>query len=181
MQLQLVPFTRQDFAQLIFWSGDEDFLMQWGGPPFRFPLTEDQLKEYNKDASDVKTAERLNYKVVLAKTGQGIGHVSIGKIDRENRTARIGRVLIGDVEQRGKGLGKELVEAALNICFDILDLNTVTLGVFDFNVPAQKTYVRAGFSPQKVLEGVRTVKGVPWNIVEMSIDRATYLSLKDST
>lgn len=169
MDIQLVPFTEQDFAQLIEWSGDRDFLMQWAGPLFHYPLSPDQLFAYNSDANNEETSVKLNYRVVLSQTGQGIGHISIGSIDRENASARITKVIIGTPEFRGKGIGKAMVDAALAIGFGKLGLHKVTLGVYDFNIPAVKAYEHSGFSVDGVLRDVRKVGDSYWNLIEMSI------------
>ncbi|MBI9095394.1 MAG: GNAT family N-acetyltransferase [Sphaerochaeta sp.] len=168
MDIRLVPFSEQDYDELIGWSGDLPFLMQWAGPIFRHPLTTEQLVEYTQGANDIQTSDKLNYRV-LAATNQGIGHVSIGSIDRENRSARISKVLVGEPEFRDKGVGKAIIKAALAICFGELGLHRVTLGVFDFNGPAIAAYKHVGFSVDGVLRDARKVGNTYWNLVEMSI------------
>ena len=169
MDIQLVPFTEQDFDELIRWSGDLPFLMQWAGPMFLYPLTTEQLVEYTRGANITQASDKLNFRVILASTKQGIGHVSIGSIDRENGSARVSKVLVGDPEFRGKGVGKAIIKAVLAICFGELGLHRVTLGVFDFNEPALATYKHAHFSVDGILRDARKVGETYWNLVEMSI------------
>ncbi|WP_320129840.1 GNAT family protein [uncultured Sphaerochaeta sp.] len=169
MEIQLVPFTPQDFDELIGWSGEAPFLMQWAGPMFHYPLTAEQLFAYNQDANNEQTSDKLNYRVLLASTNQGIGHVSIGSIDRDNGSARVTKVIVGESGFRGKGAGKAIVEAVLAICFGKLGLHRVTLGVFDFNIPALATYKHAGFTIDGILRDARKMGETYWNLVEMSI------------
>jgi RimJ/RimL family protein N-acetyltransferase len=169
MDVQLVPFTEQDFAQLIEWSGNEAFLCQWAGPFFKYPLSEDQLTVYNKDANDARTSEKLNYKVVLSQTGEAVAHLSIGSIDRANSSARLTKVVIGNPAFRGKGIGKSMIETALGICFGKLGLHKVSLGVYDFNLPALKAYESSGFSVDGVLRDAKKSGDSYWNLIEMSI------------
>ena len=169
MDIRLVPFTEQDYDELIGWSGDLPFLMQWAGPMFRYPLTIEQLVAYTQGANDIQTSDRLNFRVVLSSTNQGIGHISIGSIDKENRSARISKVIVGESEFRGKGVGKAIIEAVLAICFETLNLHRVALGVFDFNTPALSTYKHAGFSIDGILRDARKMGDSYWNLVEMSI------------
>ncbi len=70
------------------------------------------------------------------ETKKVIGHISLGKIDRINKSARIGKVLVGDTSMRGKSIGKKMMEAVLNVAFVQLKLHRVSLGVFDFNSAA---------------------------------------------
>jgi hypothetical protein len=44
--VKLEGFDTNDFQQLINWVDTEEFLVQFGGPVFSFPLTIDQLDEY---------------------------------------------------------------------------------------------------------------------------------------
>jgi len=169
MDIRLVPFTEQDFDELIGWSGSLPFLMQWAGPMFRYPLTTEQLVDYNKGANTTQVPDKLNFRVVLASTKQGIGHVSLGSIDRENGSARVSKVLVGESEFRGQGVGKAIIKAVLAICFGELGLHRVTLGVFDFNEPALATYRHAGFKVDGILRDARKVGEAYWNLVEMSI------------
>jgi RimJ/RimL family protein N-acetyltransferase len=169
MDIRLVPFTEQDFAQLIEWSGDQAFLLQWAGPFFKYPLSEDQLTEYNRGANNEGKSEKLNYKVVLSQTDEAIAHLSIGSIDRVNSSARLTKILIGDPSLRGKGIAKSMVESALAICFGTLGLHKVSLGVYDFNVPALKAYESCGFSVDGVLRDAKKVGDSYWNLIEMSI------------
>jgi RimJ/RimL family protein N-acetyltransferase len=169
MDIRLVPFTQQDFAQLIEWSGNEAFLSQWAGPFFKYPLTEEQLSAYNSDANDERKSEKLNYKIVLAQTNEAVAHLSIGSIDRTNSSARLTKVLIGNPSFRGKGIGKSMIESALEICFATLNLHKVSLGVYDFNLPALKTYESSGFSVDGVLRDAKKAGDSYWNLIEMSI------------
>ena len=136
---------------------------------FRYPLTTEQLVAYNTSANNIQTSEKLNFRVVLAATQQGIGHVSLGSIDRDNGSARISKVIVGESEFRGKGVGKAIIKAVLAICFGELHLHRVTLGVFDFNTAALATYKHAGFSVDGILRDARKVGTTYWNLVEMSM------------
>ena len=44
--IALRPFARADFARLIAWIPSAEFLLQWAGPAFTFPLDTAQLDAY---------------------------------------------------------------------------------------------------------------------------------------
>ena len=169
MNISLVTFSDEDFEELISWSGDSSFLLQWAGPQFVFPLSAPQLAEYNHNANNKKISERLNYKVIDSDNRIGIGHISIGSIDRKNMSARLGKIIIGNRDYKGKGLGQNIVKEALKICFSELKLHKVSLGVFDFNTPALATYKKVGFSIDGVLRDARKNGNDYWNLIEMSM------------
>ncbi|MCP9228576.1 GNAT family N-acetyltransferase, partial [Bacillus mycoides] len=48
--IKLKQFTRSDFKQLINWINSEEFLIQWSGNAFTYPLNEQQLEKYTECA-----------------------------------------------------------------------------------------------------------------------------------
>lgn len=166
--IELKYFEREDFQQLIDWINSPEFLLQWGGPGFDYPLNGTQLEKYIENANKDHT-DTLVYKVMDHETGKTIGHISLGKIDRKNKSARIGKVLVGDRNTRGKGIGQQMMKEILNIAFDQLQLHRVSLGVFDFNVSAINCYEKVGFMKEGLLRDSRKNGDEYWSLWEMSI------------
>ncbi|WP_088036416.1 GNAT family N-acetyltransferase [Evansella clarkii] len=161
-------FERSDFKQLLNWIETPNFLLQWGGPNFSFPLTEQQLEDYLKGAN-TDNSRVMIYSVIDNETGDVIGHISLGNIDRKNMSARVGKVLVGDENVRGKGIGERLMKEILKIAFDELKLHRVSLGVFDFNAPAISCYENAGFIKEGLHRDSRKIGDEYWSLWEMSI------------
>ena len=166
--IELQYFTQDDFDQLIRWVDSEKFLMQWAGPSFNYPLDKSQLSEYLRGANDDQT-DKLIYKVVHTETGAMIGHISLVRIDRENHSARIGRVLVGDQSYQGQGICRQMIERIVKIAFEDLELHRVSLGVFDFNSAAISCYQKAGFKKEGLLRDYRKVGDEYWSLWEMSL------------
>ncbi|WP_152657984.1 GNAT family N-acetyltransferase [Oceanobacillus sp. CFH 90083] len=166
--IRLEHFGRQDFEQLISWIDSPEFLMQWAGPHFSYPLDVKQLNQYIKGANEENSKVHI-YKVILDETNETIGHISLNNIDLKNRSARIGKVLLGDTDIRGKGIGQQMVIELLNIAFDHLSLHRVGLGVFAFNESAIKSYEKVGFVKEGLLRDVRKVGDEYWSLWEMSM------------
>ncbi|WP_062109575.1 GNAT family N-acetyltransferase [Bacillus niameyensis] len=166
--IQLKYFERSDFKQLIQWIKTPEFLLQWGGPGFNYPLDEVQLEKYIESANK-EGSETFVYKVIDNETENVIGHISLGKIDRKNKSARVGKVLVGDKNTRGKGIGQQMIKETLKIAFDELHLHRVGLGGFDFNVTAIACYEKAGFIKEGLLRDSRKHGNEYWSLWEMSI------------
>ena len=177
--IELKYFERLDFRQLIDWVDTPQFLLQWGGPAFDYPLTVSQLEKYIENANSNKS-ETLIYKVIDKETGNIIGHISLGKIDRRNKSARVGKVLIGDKNARGKGIGQQMIKEVLNIAFAELHLHRVSLGVFDFNISAIACYEKAGFIKEGLLRDTGKNGEEYWNLWEMSILENEWLQVKNA-
>ncbi|WP_270583587.1 GNAT family N-acetyltransferase [Bacillus smithii] len=166
--IELEYFERPDFNQLIRWIDSPEFLLQWGGPQFDYPLNESQLEKYIENANR-DTSDTLVYKVIHKETGNVIGHISLGKIDRKNKSARIGKVLVGEKNLRGQGIGSLMVKELLKIAFEELKLHRVSLGVFDFNKSAIACYEKVGFKKEGLLRDCRKIGNDYWSLWEMSI------------
>lgn len=76
---------------------------------------------------------------------------------------------LGDREYWGKGYGTEAMNLALNFAFTELNLYRVSLGVFEYNTRAQKSYEKSGFSVEGRLRKVVQRAGRRWDVVSMGI------------
>jgi len=161
--IKLELFKRSDFKQLINWIHSEEFLIQWSGNAFTYPLDEEQLEKY------IESANTLAFKVIDEETLNVIGHISLGQIDNRNKSARIGKVLVGDTKMRGRSIGKYMMKAVLHIAFKELKLHRVTLGVYDFNTSAISCYEKIGFVKEGLLRDSKKVGDTYWNLWEMSM------------
>ncbi|MCZ0704343.1 RimJ/RimL family protein N-acetyltransferase [Natronobacillus azotifigens] len=168
--IKLDYFKESDFATLVEWNENTspEFLMQWAGPEFTYPLTEEQLVNYIKGVNH-PGANRYLYQAVDEDSGQVIGHLAIVNIDYEQNSARIAKVIVGNPEARGKGYGKQMISLALKICFEELQMHRVTLGVFDFNQGALNCYQQVGFKIEGLLRDCRKMGDSYWSLYEMSM------------
>ena len=149
----LEPFSEADFDRLIGWIPSSDFLLQWAGPDFEYPLNREQLSDYLSDAQG-DLPSKLIYKVVDSENGTAIGHIELAAIDRHNGSARVCRVLVGDPSYRGRGVGTVMMEKIIEIGFCRLGLHRIELAVFDFNTSAIRCYEKVGFVKEGHLRSV---------------------------
>ena len=168
MEIELQPFERSDFSRLISWVSSPEFLLQWAGPIFHYPLTEDQLESYYSSGTEAP-ADRLVYKAIDRKSGEVVGHIELNLIDRENRSARLSRVLVGPDEKRNKGIGALMTNRILEIAFQENHLHRVDLFVFDFNIGAIQCYEKCGFKKEGFLRDARRFGDGYWSLYLMSI------------
>jgi len=164
--IQLVPFTRDDFADLISWTDSPETLMQYAGPIYSFPLTEEQLMAALADA------QRMFYTVVETATARRIGHAEIYK---GTEKAFLCCIYIGNKAFRNRGLGYEVVSRLLEIVFIDLGYRRAELNVFDWNEPAIRCYRKAGFKPDPAKEGVRKIGEQSWRVINMYLRKSTWL------
>ncbi len=71
----------------------------------------------NKLEKYIESANTLAFKVVDEETSDVIGHISLGQIDNINKSARIGKVLVGNTKMRGTFYRKTYDESSTSYCF----------------------------------------------------------------
>ncbi|RHX79724.1 GNAT family N-acetyltransferase [Leptospira yasudae] len=172
--IRLEPFETNDIPLLISWVDTQELLLQFSGPVFRFPLTEDQLLE------NLRAVDRKAFRIIETSSNERIGYCELASINMEHGSARLSRLLIGKPEFRGKGMGRELVKLLLRICFVDLGLHRVALNVYDFNKAAIACYQNVGFQIEGLnRDTVRFGDGF-WSGYEMSILRPEWEALQVS-
>jgi RimJ/RimL family protein N-acetyltransferase len=142
--IKLVPITQADFPKIISWAVSEEFLLQWTGRTFTYPLNEDQLNEYYKLTTGSKP-KRLILKAIDSETSKHIGNLTIDWAKSDSNTAALTCIIIGDLDFKGKGLGSLIINEACRIARDELGIKRLILNVFDFNKSAIKCYEQSGF------------------------------------
>jgi RimJ/RimL family protein N-acetyltransferase len=166
--IQLEKFDSSCYSKLISWIGTAEDLMQFAGPGFSFPLTVGQLEEAAKNEN------RVAFKVSDSNTGLLIGHAEIYK---KEHVAILCRILIGDKQMRGNGIGGEIVRQLVHHSFVNLGYATVELNVYDWNTDAIKCYERAGFIVNRNKVSHSEVNGKTWTAINMKLDKADWPAL----
>ncbi len=158
----LIPFAKTDIPELLGWLNDKDaeFLMQFAGPGYVYTLNEKQLSQTLWDK------RCLAFKAVDQDTGNAAGHCQLMRIDQEKRKASVGRVFIHD-KQRGKGLGYSMMKALMDYSFCELNLELLSLRVFDFNKPAYECYRKLGFIETNSEDIFFESLGKTWKCISM--------------
>ncbi len=104
-----------------------------------------------------------------------IGNVDLHKIDATNRSAELG-IMIGEANARGRGLGTEAVRLVCDIGFNVLELNSISLVTFGWNVAGQKAYLKAGFREIGRRREARWFNGRYWDDIWYDLLRSEFES-----
>lgn len=165
--------------------GDLDEFCQWEQKPevtkffsIRDGQTmEDVVRKYIADDMDPKAQQFT----ILLKEDAGstaarkIGRIVLADIE-DGWKAEIWRIYIADTNLRGRGFGKQAMEAMLGYCFDILGLQRVYLDHYTGN-PAAGLYLSLGFKYEGVLRQNCRKNGILYDVHLMSMLRDEYEAL----
>ncbi len=152
----------EDLSTIEKWVKNPEELMQWSGPAFQHPINHEQWKNY------IEKEDQLVFTVISKNSSTLVGHIAIGRIDWCRQKGRIGKVIVSP-EERGNGLGENIMKCVLNHAFRELKLREISLGVFDFNISGIRLYEKVGFKKQRLLMNHRRIGQETWNLYEMSM------------
>jgi GNAT superfamily N-acetyltransferase len=156
----LKPYEPADFMIFSGWVTGADMLFQFAGTEFSYPLTQNQVAEYQ-----TKHPERRFYIGYLQNNPAFFGEI----IPAEGNIPRLGRLLVGDPLLRGRGLGQFFIEMLLRECVKLYNSKFVELYVWDNNISAIQCYKKVGFDfiatePFKIVHG-----NEEYNLLKMRI------------
>lgn len=112
--------------------------------------------------------EQNSFDFVVLYNGEKIGRAYLSHWDKNSRSIDITRIYIGEKSCKGKGLGRALMSSLIEYCFNILEVNRISLDHYDGN-PAQRLYESVGFVKEGVLREVFFKDGRYFNYNLMSI------------
>lgn len=85
-----------------------------------------------------------NYAIVERGSDELLGNCGLMDMEQTNRTAEIG-LFIGEESKRGKGYGTEALRLLADYAFNVLNLRSLMLRVFDYNQRGMASYRKVGF------------------------------------
>jgi RimJ/RimL family protein N-acetyltransferase len=161
----LRPFEKKDF---------EDY-RKWVNNPViaslvdrALPVTKQEHEEWCSALVENKNA--VVFAITSASDACYIGNVWLWGIDWRHRKAEL-RIIVGDENYHGKGLGTEAIELITMFAFKKLNLNRIFAYVLNSNERAKKAFEKAGFSVEGVLKRDRFIDGQYQDVFLMAILR----------
>ena len=135
---------------------------------------EDVTKAYVKfdEAADMR-----QYTICLRKSGEPVGRIILGDII-EGWKCEIWRIYIADTALRGKGYGRQAMEAAMKLCFEEFGMKRVYLDHYTGN-PAAHLYLNLGFQYEGVLRKNCRKNGGLYDVHLMSMLAEEYFRNKN--
>lgn len=141
----LRKYADSDFPVLKSWVTDAKLLFLFAGGNWSYPLEFEQVRDY-------QLAHPLKQSYLLCDDE---GHpVAFGElITGDVNSPRLGRLLVGGEENRGKGIGKILIQHLITESRKRNPEDFIHLFVFEENTPAIRCYENMGFKfvPQVVV------------------------------
>jgi RimJ/RimL family protein N-acetyltransferase len=161
----LRPLETEDAPTLVPWFNDPEvtrFLKRH--QPVTLADEVDFLRRIAASPTDLVLG------VALRAEDRLIGTTGLKGMDVRNHHAEFG-IAIGDKTYWGKGCGTEATRLIIRHAFDTLNLNRVSLRVYEYNERALKVYQKVGFRIEGRLRQDTFLEGRYWDTVLMAVLR----------
>ncbi|REA64157.1 hypothetical protein DSL64_00970 [Dyadobacter luteus] len=159
----LRKYIDADFPALQSWVTDPDLLFRFASYNWAFPLSFDEVKAYQDSHPN-----KQSY-ILCDDSEKPLAFAEL--ITKEAHAPRLGRLLVGGAENRGKGIGTQLINLTIE---EFRKTNTepyIHLFVFEDNVDAIRCYERIGFRfKENVTLVIKAPDGTEHNSLLMTLD-----------
>ena len=162
--MHLRKFTPSDAPIILSWIEDKTAFRKWSANryPAYPPKPEDMLAQYDETVFPFTAVD---------DNGKVVGHFIFRFFEPTKTILRVGFVIV-DNSQRGKGLGKQMLQLAIQKAKEDFDVKKLSLGVFDNNPSAYNCYQSVGFKTVK--SRISIIDNEEWMAKEMEYQiRAT--------
>ncbi|MDX1435215.1 MAG: GNAT family protein [Anaerolineales bacterium] len=135
------------------------------------------IKTWLEEELEKENAPLSFFMIHTLEDDRPIGFVDLGYRFWQQGNAWVG-IGIGDRDDWSKGYGTEAMQLLLAYAFDELNLHRVSLGVFEFNPRARRSYEKAGFKVEGRERAFINRDGRRWDVVIMGILRHEWEALR---
>jgi RimJ/RimL family protein N-acetyltransferase len=102
------------------------------------------LEKEKEALADALKRQMHIFAIVDLQTDTLIGRCMLFDVNHVDRKAMLG-IVIGEKDYWGKGYGQDAIRLLLDYGFNLLNLNSIMLGTFEFNERAIHCYHKVGF------------------------------------
>ena len=174
-KLRFRPIEREDLKLLHEWENDFELIMYSRSKPMNFVNMAQLEKQYEEWVKDEK---ELRFIVELIDSKEAIGIARLRREDWGNvKTAEVG-TYIGKKELWGKGLGRQITVALLEMSFNQLNVERCEAWSVEYNHRAHKALEACGFKKGGVMRQAAFVNGRRWDGFHFDILRDEYLKIR---
>jgi len=160
----LSPITSEDAEKWTQWDNDIEVALPLGDEVFSTTACE---KSAEMIADCIRKQSNV-FSIVDLASDELIGRCMLFNMDTVDRSAMLG-IVIGEKDYWNKGYGQEACCLLLDYGFNLLNLNSIMLGVFSFNERAIQAYRKVGFREIGRRRQARIIAGQKFDVIFMDI------------
>jgi len=157
------------------WRRDSEFIRLMSTRPMRLGSQKDAQKSLEKELEEQELDQHW-FTIRTLTEDKLLGDIGLYVVSWPGRDAFV-TLGLGERDFWGKGYGTDAMNLILRYAFMEVNLQRVTLTVFEYNPRAIRSYEKAGFCHEGRLRKFLNREGRRWDMLFMSILREEWLSL----
>jgi RimJ/RimL family protein N-acetyltransferase len=155
------------------WNRDSEWMrLLDSGPARQFSVR--KSKEWIEKHLEKSAGRMYWFTIRSAVDDRPLGDISLEVADWNPREAFVG-LGIGPRDFWGRGFGTEAMQLVLEYAFLEVNLQRVTLNVFEYNPRAIRSYEKAGFRHEGRMREALFREGKRWDLLYMGIRRSEWM------
>jgi len=177
--VRLSAFDPEEMSKVFpRWNQNSEYIRLLNASARRMQSSKAELKWMEKEAEEISPAGYY-FSIRTLAEDKLIGEIGLDVINWSGREAFVG-LGIGETEYWSKGYGTDVMNVLLRFAFTEINLRRVTLGVFEYNPRAIRSYEKAGFRHEGRLRRLLNREGRRWDNLFMGILREEWTELNVS-
>lgn len=174
--VRLVAFDpEKDTEAMARWNRSSEYQQLLDSGPARV-YSPASMKEWMEKHAN----EMYGFGIYAIQDDRLIGQVDLSGVDWVARNCWVG-IGIGDPAYWGKGYGSDAMNEILRFGFEWLNLNRVSLTVFEYNERAHRSYLKCGFKEEGRLRQWMQRSGDRFDLIFMGILREEWMACQEKT
>jgi RimJ/RimL family protein N-acetyltransferase len=174
--LRFRPWEKEDLKLIHQWENDFELIMYSRSLPMN-SMSMTQIERMYEER--MKEEKNLYFIVETINPNEPVGIATIRKEEWANvKTAGVG-TYIGKKELWGKGYGKQITVAMLEMSFFHLNMERCDAWSVEFNTRAHRALEACGFKKVGVMRETSFVNNKRWNSYVFDILRQEYLDIRE--
>jgi RimJ/RimL family protein N-acetyltransferase len=157
------------------WYLNSEYFRLLNSSPHRMKSAKSTIKWMEEEVSEM-SLESYYFSIRTLEDSKLIGEIGLDVVNWPGRDAFVG-LGIGETEYWNKGYGTDVMNVLLRFAFTEINLRRVSLGVFEYNPRAIRSYEKAGFRHEGRLRRLLNREGRRWDNLFMGILREEWLEL----
>lgn len=155
--MRLRPYRSSDAEHVVKWVENERTNALWCAGKIVFPATAHAFEEVRR-AGEKEWG--ISGFTATEDDGEPVGYFHMS-IHNKNNSSFMGFVIV-DSGCRGKGYGREMLRLAKSYAFEIANVDSIRLAVFDCNDAAVNCYRKSGFEIAEHIEDAFCFQSEQW-------------------
>lgn len=174
--VRLVAFDpEKETEAVVRWNHNSEYQQLLDSGPARVYSPANMKEWWEKHANEL-----YGFAIRTIEDDRLIGIVDLSGVDWVARNCWVG-IGIGEPAFWGKGYGSDAMNEILRFGFTWLNLNRVSLTVFEYNERGYRSYLKCGFKEEGRLRQWMQRGGERFDLIYMGILREEWMALQEKT